>query len=388
MVDEFFLKSLIQITHGEIRLIDKERDIRRIGQTKEEEDPFFTDEIFFNDVLERRPEASIDIFWEDDVYYARVRRKGIQGWILAGPVQTVVGAAPALKIAQKHKIQAASYRLPYCELKTFLEAMKLLLYEETGEKVCLSELYTKQQPEPEQQKFFEKKRWMEKGGHLHNPYQHEQKKLGSIRAGNLKLLEECQNEVWPGEIGQLADNPLRQEKNLSIVVISIACRAAIDGGVAPQKAFSMSDVFISNIERMTQVLPIQAAVVEYEREFARAVEQVKHDSEHNRYVERAKEYVAEHIDETIRVVQIGEAFGINENYLTGLFHKYEGITLQHYIRKEKVRQAKELLLYSSYSCSEIAALLCFSTQSHFSSAFKREVGMTPAKYRESKIQRG
>lgn len=388
MVDEFFLKSLIQITHGEIRLIDKERDIRRIGQTKEEEDPFFTDEIFFNDVLERRPEASIDIFWEDDVYYARVRRKGIQGWILAGPVQTVVGAAPALKIAQKHKIQAASYRLPYCELKTFLEAMKLLLYEETGEKVCLSELYTKQQPEPEQHKFFEKKRWMEKGGHLHNPYQHEQKKLGSIRAGNLKLLEECQNEVWPGEIGQLADNPLRQEKNLSIVVISIACRAAIDGGVAPQKAFSMSDVFISNIERMTQVLPIQAAVVEYEREFARAVEQVKHDSEHNLYVERAKEYVAEHIDESIRVVQIGEALGINENYLTGLFHKYEGITLQHYIRKEKVRQAKELLLYSSYSCSEIAALLCFSTQSHFSSAFKREVGMTPAKYRESKIQRG
>lgn len=388
MVDEFFLKSLIQITHGEIRLIDKERDIRRIGQTKEEEDPFFTDEIFFNDVLERRPEASIDIFWEDDVYYARVRRKGIQGWILAGPVQTVVGAAPALKIAQKHKIQAASYRLPYCELKTFLEAMKLLLYEETSEKVCLSELYTKQQPEPEQQKFFEKKRWMEKGGHLHNPYQHEQKKLGSIRAGNLKLLEECQNEVWPGEIGQLADNPLRQEKNLSIVVISIACRAAIDGGVAPQKAFSMSDVFISNIERMTQVLPIQAAVVEYEREFARAVEQVKHDSEHNRYVERAKEYVAEHIDESIRVVQIGEALGINENYLTGLFHKYEGITLQHYIRKEKVRQAKELLLYSSYSCSEIAALLCFSTQSHFLSAFKREVGMTPAKYRESKIQRG
>lgn len=388
MVDEFFLKSLIQITHGEIRLIDKERDIRRIGQTKEEEDPFFTDEIFFNDVLERRPEASIDIFWEDDVYYARVRRKGIQGWILAGPVQTVVGAAPALKIAQKHKIEAASYRLPYCELKTFLEAMKLLLYEETGEKVCLSELYTKQQPEPEQQKFFEKKRWMEKGGHLHNPYQHEQKKLGSIRAGNLKLLEECQNEVWPGEIGQLADNPLRQEKNLSIVVISIACRAAIDGGVAPQKAFSMSDVFISNIERMTQVLPIQAAVVEYEREFARAVEQVKHDSEHNHYVERAKEYVAEHIDEQIRVVQIGEALGINENYLAGLFHKYEGITLQHYIRKEKIHRAKELLLYSSYSCSEIAAILCFSTQSHFSSIFKREVGMTPAKYRESKTQEG
>ena len=75
MVDEFFLQSLIQITHGEIRLIDNDREIQRIGQTNEEEDPFFTDPNFLNDVLERRPEASIDIFWEDDVYYARVRRK-------------------------------------------------------------------------------------------------------------------------------------------------------------------------------------------------------------------------------------------------------------------------------------------------------------------------
>ena len=40
---------------------------------------------------------------------------------------------------------------------------------------------------------------MENGEHLHNPYKHEQKKLGSIRAGNLKQLEECQNEVWTGE---------------------------------------------------------------------------------------------------------------------------------------------------------------------------------------------
>ena len=38
-------------------------------------------------------------------YYARARRKNIQGWILAGPVQTIVGAAPALKIAQKHKLK-------------------------------------------------------------------------------------------------------------------------------------------------------------------------------------------------------------------------------------------------------------------------------------------
>lgn len=384
MVDEFFLQSLIQIMHGEIRLIGENGNIRRIGKTKEEEDPFFTDALFLKEVLERRREAMIDIFCEDDVYYARVKRKGADGWILAGPVQIVTGSEPARQVARRHHIAVPLYRLPYCELKIFLESMKLLNYEETGEKVCLSELYTKTKQESEQKRLLDKKRWMEKAGHLHSPYQHERKKLESIRTGNLKLLEECQEEAWPGEPGCLADNPVRQEKNLAIVVISIACRAAIDGGVNPQTAFSMSDVFTLSIERMTQVLPVQAAVVEYEREFARAVLQVKNGSAHNRYVERAKEYVAEHLEEQIKVSQIGASLGINEDYLTGLFHRYEGVTLQQYIRKKKVWRAKELLAYSSYSCSEISAILCFSSQSHFSSTFKRETGMTPVAYRATR----
>ena len=53
MVDEFFLKSLIQITHGEIRLNDKDGGICRIGKTKEEEDPFFTDKNFVLDFADR-----------------------------------------------------------------------------------------------------------------------------------------------------------------------------------------------------------------------------------------------------------------------------------------------------------------------------------------------
>lgn len=383
MIDKFFLESLIQIMHGEIRLVDGNRKIQRVGKTREEEDPFFTDPAFLDETLDRRPEASIDVFAEGDVYYARIRRKGVQGWILTGPVQTVVGIKPVQETAKKHQIEVPSYKLPYCELKIFLETMKLLHYEETGEKVDLSQMYTKSQSlDPGQKQILAKKCWMDKGGHLHNPYQHEQKKVNSIRTGNLKLLEEAQNEVWPGELGKLADNPLRQEKNLSIVVMTLASRAAIDGGVAPQKSFAMSDVFVHNIERMTQVLEIQAAVVEYEREFASAVAEVKNDSAHNRYVERAKEYVTEHVEEPVRVTQIGETFGINEDYLTGLFRKYEGITLQQYIKKEKIRRAKELLIYSSYSCSEIAAILCFSSQSHFTSAFKSEEKMTPAKYRE------
>ena len=41
MVDEFFFTIIDPNTHGEIRLIDNDRKIRRIGQTNEDEDPFF-----------------------------------------------------------------------------------------------------------------------------------------------------------------------------------------------------------------------------------------------------------------------------------------------------------------------------------------------------------
>ena len=67
----------------------------------------------------------------------------------------------------------------------------------------------------------------------HNPYSHEARKLKSIEDGCPEQLKKCQEEVWVGRLGKVADTPLRQEKNIAIIVIVLASRAAIRGGLVP-----------------------------------------------------------------------------------------------------------------------------------------------------------
>ena len=85
-------------------------------------------------------------------------------------------------------------------------------------------------------------------GTLHNPYDQEIREFTSIEYGDIETLRKSLEENYAGEIGTLAADPLRNAKNRGIVVIALASRAAIRGGVLPETAFSLSDTFIQRIE--------------------------------------------------------------------------------------------------------------------------------------------
>ena len=84
----------------------------------------------------------------------------------------------------------------------------------------------------------------------------------------------------------------------------------------------------------------------------------------------------------IQVQDIAEKLGLNANYLSELFHKNEHVSLKDFIQKEKINMAKNLLIYSKYSYTEIAVYLGYSSQSHFGKQFKKYADMTPRRYRE------
>lgn len=81
-------------------------------------------------------------------------------------------------------------------------------------------------------------------------------------------------------------------------------------------------------------------------------------------------------------MESAEGKKVNTSYLSDLFHKIEGITIQQYIRKEKIRLAENMLRYSDYEVKEIANYLSFCSQSYFGNIFRQQTGMTPARYRK------
>ena len=216
----------------------------------------------------------------------------------------------------------------------------------------------------------------------HNPYDQELRELDSIRHGDVEMLNRSLSETYRGEVGQLAKNQIRQAKNIAICVIALASRAAISGGMIPEEAFSMVDGYIMKIEDMNNAVKIDAMMRQAEYEFAERVAEIHKNQQKNELIERTKNYIYQNLHSEIIIGEIGQKIGVNSSYLSDLFHRVEGMTIQQYIRKEKIRLAENMLRYSDYGVREIASYLSFCSQSYFGNIFRQQTGMTPAKYRK------
>ena len=250
---------------------------------------------------------------------------------------------------------------------------------------CISADFVYQIRKDLEQTIFERH---ETGSH-HNPYDQEVRELSAIENGDVEALQKSISEDYTGQIGILAEDKMRSVKNVAIVVLAIASRAAIKGGLSPEIAFSMSDIYIKQIEDATSENVTMQITRNAEYEYAKIVHQIKEEQatmntfsgQENEHVMAAKNYIFKHLHGTITVAEIAEALELNANYLSGLFKDKEGITLKDYILNNKITLVKNLLTYSAYNYSEISYYLGFASQSHLGKVFREKTGMTLSKYR-------
>ncbi len=215
----------------------------------------------------------------------------------------------------------------------------------------------------------------------HNPYSQEKREQESIRTGNIKELKSCWREKYYGEIGTLANDPLRNAKNLAVAVITLSSRSAIEGGLNAEAVFSMTDVFIRRIEGLSEPAAVISAIHSAQLFFAEKVNASGRPSVYNPTINKAKDYIFRHLHSRIAIADIARDAGVHPNYLSSLFHRVEGKTLTEYILDEKLSMCENMLKYSRYTIQEISAYFAFCSQSHFTSLFKKRTGLTPRQYR-------
>lgn len=227
----------------------------------------------------------------------------------------------------------------------------------------------------------------------HNSYEAELREMESIENGDIERLEACwdamASRLNSGTVsfGTLAKDWSRNVKNLCIAVITLASRAAIRGGLEPEEAFSLCDCYVQELEECNDDGLLGQLALRAERHFAELVRDLRSGSPAVRkrqgspHINRCKDYIFAHLHEKITIQEIADALYLNPNYLSDLFKKYEGQTIQQYILKKKIRLAQNMLMYSDYSYSKIAAYLGFASQSHMGTQFKKVTGMTLREYR-------
>lgn len=127
-------------------------------------------------------------------------------------------------------------------------------------------------------------------------------------------------------------------------------------------------------------------ILEYNRkvviEFTRRVSEKKDKKKNSSYTEKCKDYIHKNYHHKIHLEAVACEIGISQGYLSRCFRKDTGMSIQEYIQKFRVERAVNLLKYSEASLPEISDYVCFHSQSHFGSVFKKYMYMTPKEYRD------
>ncbi len=95
----------------------------------------------------------------------------------------------------------------------------------------------------------------------------------------------------------------------------------------------------------------------------------------------AVEYIERRYDQSITRRQIGEFLKVSDSYLSKLFRRYAGTTVNDFQMRIRMAKAVELLKDPSLTVGEISYRCGFQTTSFFIKKFRRCYNATPARYR-------
>lgn len=107
-----------------------------------------------------------------------------------------------------------------------------------------------------------------------------------------------------------------------------------------------------------------------------------------RLMEELLSYVCQHIHDpnALRIERLVERFNRSASYLSVLFKKQMGESLQVYILKYKLRMIENRLRFSTQSITQITDEFGFTDSSHLTKLFKKHYGLTPGSFRQRAAQ--
>lgn len=100
-----------------------------------------------------------------------------------------------------------------------------------------------------------------------------------------------------------------------------------------------------------------------------------------RILQRASEYIRQHLLSPLAIEDIAAALGISSGHLRNVFHDCLEIGPAEYVQYVRLQQACMLMDTTGMSLSEIAASCGYNSLSAFSRAFRKNRGMAPREYR-------
>jgi AraC-like DNA-binding protein len=98
-------------------------------------------------------------------------------------------------------------------------------------------------------------------------------------------------------------------------------------------------------------------------------------------LKRVREYIETHLDDRLTLSDLAGVACLSPYHFSRSFKQAVGVGPQRYVMQRRLERAKTLVRRSSQPLALIAQEVGFTDQSHLTTIFRREIGMTPGRYR-------
>ncbi len=218
---------------------------------------------------------------------------------------------------------------------------------------------------------------------IHGTYEVEKEMVRLVREGDLDYKKHMKVLASTGRVGNIADGtPLRQLKNMIIVNITLVSRAAMDGGLPPETAYTLSDRYLQAVEKSSSIQALTEINSTMQEDYVQRVHQYRQNETLSKPIRVCLEQMRSRMEDNISLEGLANEFGYSTYYLSKKFKKETGQTFKDYLRQIRLERAKFLLRTTDTSILEISERLQFCSQSYFADSFRKAYGISPTDYRE------
>ena len=216
---------------------------------------------------------------------------------------------------------------------------------------------------------------------VHPPYNLELELIKNIKACDRANAHAVLREINSLKRAVLSHDPLRSLKNSLIASATFYSRAIIEAGVDPDEAFTLCDNLIlelESIQNLANLTDFEYAMLDRFIDLGISLS----FSKFSKPIRQAMEYIHSRLTQKLTLSGVAAAAFMHPNYLSALFKKEAGVSVNAYILKKKIEDCAFCLKTTNRTISEIALSYHFCNQSYFTKVFKKYCGVTPEEYRK------
>jgi two-component system response regulator YesN len=217
------------------------------------------------------------------------------------------------------------------------------------------------------------------------PLESERELIGKVKIGDRTGAKEILNSILgtilfhnPGDLGIL--------KARLLELLSILSRSAVEGGVDVDVMLEKNLGYVNKVMHIHNQEDLCAWISTALNEFIELVYSSQ-DAKKVTQITPVINYIDANYDKSITLDEVAKVSHLSASRLAHVFKDQMGITVIDYLTSVRIERAKQLLLATNQSCTEICFQVGYNNQSYFTRTFKTFVGIPPRRFRATNKRR-